>query len=220
MYGMLYNNTYGVSKEYLECLKNPDQFNNEVIMTVDVKKEAYQSHFLHELNEILSDEQKMIGAMVALEVLHSKDNQKLDNQLVEEGLKSLNTANVFDYQTIADNYKLGSSISAEALNQYGVKSNDWSEAQRLFIGTAITCAAERTLQRFLPQDHEISSDSDEEKLTYLKQNGGLYQDLTENSGYQAIIKSAKDTWSVEKNDNEFSLFNPENQKLEKQPSKS
>ncbi|WP_119328468.1 hypothetical protein [Cysteiniphilum halobium] len=41
MYGRLYNNTYGVSKEYLECLKNSKQFNDEVIMTADEKKDAW-----------------------------------------------------------------------------------------------------------------------------------------------------------------------------------
>ena len=99
MYGKLYNNTYGVSNEYTEYLKNPKQLNNEVIMTMDEKKDAYQSHFLNELNEILSDKDKMIDAMGALEVLRSKNNERLDNKAVEEGLKSLNTANVFDYQT-------------------------------------------------------------------------------------------------------------------------
>ncbi|WHN64819.1 hypothetical protein [Cysteiniphilum sp. QT6929] len=41
MYGRLYNNTYGVSKEYLECLKNSQQFNDEVILTVDEKKDTW-----------------------------------------------------------------------------------------------------------------------------------------------------------------------------------
>ncbi|WP_116963334.1 hypothetical protein [Fastidiosibacter lacustris] len=209
MYGTIWNNTYGVTNQYLNSLVNASQF-NEVIMTADEKKETYQSYFLNELSEILLDNQKMIDALVALEVFRSNTGEKLDNSAIKAGLEGLNTANLFDYQTIADNYKLDSSISAEALNQYGVKSNSWSEAQQLFIGTAITCAAEKTLQRFLPQGSEINSENDFKKLEYLKPTGGLYQDLAKNPIYQDIIQSAKNNWAVEK-DNEFSLFNPKNQ---------
>ncbi len=209
MYGTIWNNTYGVTNQYLNSLVNASQF-NEVIMTADEKKGTYQSYFLNELSEILFDNQKMIDALVALEVLRSKTGEKLDNSVIKAGLEGLNTANLFDYQTIADNYKLDSSISAEALDQYGVKSNSWSEAQRLFFGTAITCAANKTFQHFIPQDHEINSENDFKKLEYLKPTGGLYQDLIKNSIYQDIIQSAKNNWAVEK-DNEFSLFNPKNQ---------